>query len=55
MQQDEQKEHGQQVEPEEEDVICSNQLLAAIRERMAKKRKGPEENRPRKLDIEEGD
>jgi hypothetical protein len=40
MQEGEEKEQGQQqAETEDEDVICSNQLLTVIRERMAAERR----------------
>jgi len=38
------KEHGQaRADSDDEQVICSNELLAAIRERMAKRRKEEQE------------
>ena len=44
MQDQDDKEHGQaQAESEDEQVICSNELLAAIRERMRKQRQEEEE------------
>ena len=42
MHEHEDKEHGQ-AHSEDEQVICSNELLAAIRERMAKRRKEEKE------------
>jgi len=43
MQKHDDKEHGQaQAESEDEQVICSNELLAAIRERMKQRRQEEE-------------
>lgn len=43
MQDQDDKEHGQaHAESEDEQVICSNELLAAIRERMRKRREEEE-------------
>jgi hypothetical protein len=36
-----------------DEIVCSNQLLAAIRQQMAKRRSGPKEKRPKDLKIEE--
>lgn len=44
-----QKSKGEQ----EEEAICSNELLAAIREQMARRRNGPKGNRPKELKIAE--
>lgn len=41
--QHEEKEHGQ-AQSDDEQVICSNELLKAIRERMAKQRKQEKED-----------
>ena len=54
MHEHEKKEKQGQTE-EDDEVICSNQLLAAIRERMAMTRKLPKEKQPKELKIEEAD
>ncbi|HKQ39199.1 MAG TPA: hypothetical protein VJ063_14070 [Verrucomicrobiae bacterium] len=45
MQKHDDKEHGQaQAEGEDEQVICSNELLAAMRERMRRRKQEEEES-----------
>jgi len=52
MQEGEEKEKGQQqAETQDEDVICSNQLLAAIRKRMAAERRTGKQ--PKDLGLED--
>ena len=51
MQEGEQKEQGrQQAETEDEDLICSNQLLASIRKRMAAERRQGKQPKDRGLE-----
>ena len=52
MQEGEEKEQGQQqAETQDEDIICSNHLLAAIRRRMAADRR--EGKQPKDLGLED--
>jgi len=52
MQEREEEERGrQQAEIEDEDVICSNQLLAAMRKRMAAERR--QGKQPKDLGLED--
>ena len=55
MRKDRTKEHGEKVETEDAQVISNNELLALIRERMAKSRNGPGGKRPKKLEIPEAE
>jgi hypothetical protein len=55
MPDEELEQHGQQAEDDDEQVIRSNKLLAAIRARMAKRRSGSEKDQPKELDIAERD
>ena len=50
---DDHKEHGQQADDDLDQVICSNQLLAAIRERMAKQKKNLRKKLPTDPEIPE--
>lgn len=51
-----QKDKGKETVPkpgvEDDEVACSNELLAIIREQMAKNRKGPKAKQPKELKIE---
>ena len=51
MRKDDEKEHGHNAETEDEQVKRSNELLALIRERMAKSGGGSEEKGRKKLQI----
>ena len=55
MQKHDEKDHGQQAAIEDDEVICSNELLAAIRERMATIRKLPKDKQPKDLTVQEGE
>ena len=48
MRKDDEREHA---ETEDEQVKCSNELLALMRGRMAKSGSGPEEKGAKKLEI----
>ena len=52
MQDDKPREHGEQADEDREQVICSNKLLAAIRERMAKRRSDPK-HKPKEIELDD--
>ena len=47
------REHGQHAISDDEHVKDSNELLALIRRQMVERRSGPDEKRPKKLEIPE--
>jgi hypothetical protein len=49
------KEPQQKTDSEDEEVICGNDLLALVRQRMAERRRGAKEQRPKDLKIEEAE
>ena len=49
------KEHSEKLETEGDQVMSNNELLALIRERIAKSRSGSEGKRPKKLEIPEAE
>ena len=52
MQKDKGKDKVPKPTPEGDEVISNNQLLAAMRERLAKRRGGSKEKQPKELKIE---
>lgn len=53
MQKDKREDNAGKTRPEDDEVVCSNQLLAIMREEMAKNRSGPKKKYPKELKIEE--
>lgn len=52
MEEHQKKNAGKRKATEQDEVICSNELLAMIREQMAKKRQGAKDQQPKELRIE---